>query len=99
MPSLLSKEEIDAMDSGDESDADPMSTEMFEDIHDGSQSHLKINRIESHYKMRDHIKQIKLEWKGALKATKNIGKGLHKVFSQDSPPMGESGAEVSHFIP
>ena len=33
-------------------------------------------------------------------------KGLHKVFStivkeilQDLPPLGESGSEVSHFIP
>ena len=36
----------------------------------------------------------------------NMGKGLHKVFKtvgkeilQDLPPLGESGLEVSHFIP
>ena len=35
-----------------------------------------------------------------------MGKGLHKVFktvlkeiSQDLTPLGESGSEVSHFIP
>ena len=35
-----------------------------------------------------------------------MGKGLHKVFktvlkeiSQDLPSLGESGSEVSHFIP
>ena len=35
-----------------------------------------------------------------------MGKGLHKVFktvvkdiSQDLPPLGESGSEVSYFIP
>ena len=35
-----------------------------------------------------------------------MGKGLHKVFKtvvkeilQDLPPLGESGSEVSHFIP
>ena len=35
-----------------------------------------------------------------------MGKGLHNVFknvvkeiSQDLPPFGESGSEVSHFIP
>ena len=35
-----------------------------------------------------------------------MGKGLHQVFktvvrdiSQDLPPLGESGSEVSHFIP
>ena len=47
-----------------------------------------------------------MEWKGDLKATLNMGKGLHKVFkivvkdiSQEYPPLGESGSEVSHFIP
>ena len=35
-----------------------------------------------------------------------MGKGVHKVFktvvkeiSQELPPLGESGSEVSHFIP
>ena len=35
-----------------------------------------------------------------------MGKGLHKVFntsvkyiSQELPPLGESGSEVSHFVP
>ena len=44
------------------------------------------------------MKQRQSEWKGALKATKNMGKGLHKVFktavkeiSQYLPPLGESG--------
>ena len=39
MPPLISEEEMDTMNSGDESDDDPMSTEMLEDICDGSQSH------------------------------------------------------------
>ena len=43
------------MSSGDESDAEPMSMEMLEDIHDGSQSHLSINRIEALYKICDRI--------------------------------------------
>ena len=41
-----------------------------------------------------------------LKATQSMGKGLHKVFStvvkeiyQELTPLGESGSEVSHFIP
>ena len=45
-------------------------------------------------------------WKGALKATRKMGKGLHKVFStkvkeilQELATLGESGWEVSHFIP
>ena len=56
--------------------------------------------------MRDCIKQRQSEWKGALKATQYMGKGLHKVFStfvkeilQELIPLGESGSEVSHFIP
>ena len=56
--------------------------------------------------MRSRIKQKKLEWKGALRATHKMGKGLHKVFStivseisQELTNLGESGSEVSHFIP
>ena len=48
---------------------------------------------------------IILERKGALKATRNMVKGLHKMFktavkdiSKDLP-LVESGSEVSHFIP
>ena len=64
----------------DESDDEPMSTETLEDIRDGSQSHPNVNRIEARYKIRDRIKQGQSEWKGALKATQNMGRGLHKVF-------------------
>ena len=71
---------MDAMDSSDELYHDPISTEMLEDICDGSQSHPNVNRIEARYKIRDLIKQIQLEWKGELKATQNTVKGLHKVF-------------------
>ena len=69
MRPLPSKEEIYAMDSGDESDNEPMSTEMLEDIRGGSQSHLKVNSREARYKIYDRIKKRQLEWKGALKAT------------------------------
>ena len=99
MPPILSKEEIYAIDSGDESDDDTISTEMLEDIHDWSQSHPNVNRREACYKICDRIKQKQSEWKGALKATWNMGKGLHKVFKnvveeilQESPPLGESGS-------
>ena len=44
MPPLLSREDMDAMDSGDESDHDIISTEMLEDIRDGSQSHPNVNK-------------------------------------------------------
>ena len=80
MPPLFSEEEMDTMDSGDESDHDPISTEMLEDIRDGSQYLLNYNRREECYKIRDRINQRQLEWKGALKAKLNTSKGLHKVF-------------------
>ena len=80
MSPLISLEELNALDSVNKSDDEPMSTEMLEDICDGSQSRLSVNRREARYKIRDSIRQGKPEWKGALKATQNMGKGLHKVF-------------------
>ena len=63
MPQLLSEEEMDVMDSGYESDHDPVSTEMLEDIRDGSQSHPNVNSRESSYKIIDRIKQRQSERK------------------------------------
>ena len=80
MPPLIIEEEMDAMDSGDELDDEHMSTETFEDIRGGSQSHPSVTRRDARYKIRDCIKQIQLEWKEALKDTRNMGKSLHKVF-------------------
>ena len=94
------------MDYDDESDHDLIYTEMLEDICNEIQYHPKFNQIESRYKIRDRIRQRQSKWKGALKATQKMGKGLHKVFktvvkeiSQELKPLGESGSEVSHFIP
>ena len=54
----------------------------------------------------DRIKQKKSQWKRALRATHKMGKYLHRVFStivseisQELTNLGESGSEVSHFIP
>ena len=71
---------MDEMSLGGESDAEPMSKDMFEDICDESQSHSIINMREVRYKIRDRIKQRRSEWKRALLSIKNIGKGSHKVF-------------------
>ena len=60
MPPLLCEEEMYAMGSGDESDDDPMSTDMLEDIFARSQSNPNINRIETRYKVHDHINQRQL---------------------------------------
>ena len=104
--SLIIKEETDALDSVDESDHDLMSTEMLEDICDGSQSHPNVNKRDTLYKIRDRIKQRGSERKGTSKAMQNMGKGLYKVFKtvvkeilQDFPPLGEPGSEFSYFIP
>ena len=59
MPTLISEEEMYAMDYGNESDDEPISTEMLEDILDRSQSHPNVNRREARYKIRDRMKQIK----------------------------------------
>ena len=87
------------MSSGDESDAEPMSTDILEDIRDGIQSHPSINRGEARYKILDRFKQIQAEWKEALLSTRNMGKGLHKLFkdvvnyiSQALPILVESGS-------
>ena len=44
---MMRKEYMDAMNSGDESNHDIISTEMLEDIHDGSQTHPNVSRIEA----------------------------------------------------
>ena len=66
---MMSEQDMDAINSGDESDHYLISTEMLEDICDGSQTHPNINRREAHYKIRDLVRQRQPEWKGALKAT------------------------------
>ena len=57
MPPLLREEEIDAVDSVNESDDEPMYTEMLENIRDGSQSHHNVNKRQACYKIRDCIRQ------------------------------------------
>ena len=87
-------------------DDDLISMEMLHDIRDGNKTHMNMDKREARIKIRDRIKQKKSEWKGALRATHKMGKGLHKVFStivkeilQKLTNFGESGSEVSHFIP
>ena len=75
MPTLIS-EEMGVMSSVNESDDEPMSTKMLEDICDGSQSHPIINRMEAPYKVRDIIKRSQAEWKGFLLYMLNMNKGL-----------------------
>ena len=78
---MMSKKYLDAMNYVNESDHDLISTKMLEDIHSGSQTHQNVNRREARYKISDRIRQRQSECKGELKATRSMGKGLHKVFS------------------
>ena len=54
-----------------------ISTELLQDIRDGNQNHPKINKREARMAICDRIKQNKSEWKGVLRATHKMGKGLH----------------------
>ena len=79
---------------------------MLQGIRDRSQTHLNVNKREARYKIGDRISKRQPEWKEPLKATQSMEKGLHKLFSmvvkeiqQELTALGESGSEVSHFIP
>ena len=78
---MMSEQDMENISSGDEADHDLISTEMLEDIRDVSQIYPNVNRREACYKLRDSIRQRQSQWKGALKSTLSMGKGLHKVFS------------------
>ena len=71
---MMSKQDMDDINYSDKSDYDLISTEMLEDIRDGSQTHLSVNRREARYKIRDCIRQRQSEQKGALRATQSMGK-------------------------
>ena len=103
---MMSEQDMENLDSNKESDHDLISTEMLEDIREGSQTHPNVNKREACYKIRDCVRQEQSEWKVALKATQSMGKVLHKVLStvvkdisQELTALGEYGSEVSHFIP
>ena len=87
------------MDYGNDSDDEPMSTEMLEGIHDGGQYHLSLNSRQARYKISYCIKRSQQECKEVLLSTHNMGKGLHKVFKavkndilQVLPIFGDSGS-------
>ena len=102
----MNEQDMEILDSNEKSNDNYISTETLHGIRDRSQTHLNVDKREARRKIRDRIKQRPSEWKGALKDTRNMGKGLHKVFStivseisQELTNLGESGSEVPHFIP
>ena len=74
---MMREQDMENINSGDESDHDIISTKMLEYICDGSQTHPNVSRRESRYKIRDRIRQRLSKCKGALKATQIMGKVLH----------------------
>ena len=58
---MMSEQDMDTLNFDDDSDHDIISKEMLEDIHDGSQTHLNVNRGEARYKIRDRIRQRQSE--------------------------------------
>ena len=96
---MMSKKDMEDLDKTERFDDDLISTETLHDIRVVNQTHLNIDKREARLKIRDHIKQKKSQWKGALRATHKMGKGLHKVFStivkeilQELTNFGESGS-------
>ena len=103
---MMSKKDMENLDEKEKFDDDLISTKTLHDIRDGNQTHTSIDKREARLAIRDSIKQKKLQWKGALRATHKMGKGLNRVFStivseisHELTNFGESGSEVSHFIP
>ena len=103
---MMSEKNMENLDGKEKFDADLISTETLQYIRDKNQTHPSIDKRESRLEICDPIKQRKSQWKGALRATHKMGKGLHRAFSttvseisQEFTNFGETGSEVSHFIP
>ena len=66
---MMSEQDMENLDYNEESDHDLISTEMLEDICDGSQTNPNNNKREARFKIRDRVRQRQSQWKGSLKAT------------------------------
>ena len=72
---------MDEMSSSDESAAEPMSTDILEDIRDGSQSSQNINRREACYKIRNQIKQRQGGMERSIIINMKYGKRFTQIIS------------------
>ena len=54
---MMNGQDMKNLDSNEKSDPDLISTEMLEDIRDGSQTHQSVNKREAHYKIRDCVRR------------------------------------------
>ena len=60
----MDEQDMENLDSNEQSDHDLISMEMLEDIRDGSQTHPNVNKREARYEIRDRVRQKELQWKG-----------------------------------
>ena len=96
---MMSLRDMENLGEAEKFDEGIISTELLQDIRDGNQTHQEINNREARMAIRDRIKQKKSKWKGPLRATHKMGKGLHRVFStivleilQELTNFGETGS-------
>ena len=54
---MMSEQDMENLDSSDESDHDLISMEMLHQIRDVSQTHPNVNKREAGYKIRDPVRQ------------------------------------------
>ena len=77
---MMSERDMENLGETEKFDEGLISTQLLQDIFDGNQTHPEINKREARMAIRDHIKQNKSEWKGALRATHKMGKGFTPSF-------------------
>ena len=53
----INEQDMENLDSNKQPDYDLISTDMLEDIRDGSQTHPNVNKWESSYEIRDRVRQ------------------------------------------
>ena len=53
---MMSEQDMENLDSNEQSDHDLISTDILEDICDGSQTHPNVNKREACYKIRERVR-------------------------------------------
>ena len=59
---MMSEQDMENLDSNEQSNHDLISTEMLEDIRDGGQTHPNVNKREARYKICDRIRKKESQW-------------------------------------
>ena len=91
---MMSKKDKENLDETEKFDDDFISTETLHAIQNGNKTHPKIDKRGACLAIRFSFKQKKSQWKGALRATHKMGKGLHRVFSTI---LSEISQELTNF--